>query len=101
MDTIDVKDLIKRARHIGLNASQIAYVIQIDTDTVQAIIDKNGWYSNKRPGCMPDSYFIDRISQGYSIQDMAIELQCSRDSVYKLLRKRNISVDAYRPSQLD
>lgn len=40
---------------------------------------------------MPTAYFIQRLSEHYSPQEIAEELGCSTVAVYKLLRSRNIS----------
>lgn len=93
---MDIKQIIKRARQQKLSAKQIAYILDLDLDTVQQIVERNGWSTIYRPGCMPDSYFIEKLSNQVPVADIANELECTRASIYRLLERRGISFDAYR-----
>ena len=43
------------------------------------------------PAQMPDSYYVSRLSQGKSIQQIAEELECHPSGVYRELSKRKIN----------
>lgn len=97
--SLNYKDLILRAQQVGVARKNIAYILQLDLDYVVNIIEINGEATSTSPGKMPNSYFTDRLSEGYSVLEIAVELNCSRQAIYKLLRIRGISIDAYRQSR--
>ena len=93
---MDIKNVIQRARQLNLSARQIAFILELPQETVQNILERNGWATSIRPGCMPDSYFISQLSSNKSIAEIANDLGCTRASIYRLLKRRGISPDAYR-----
>lgn len=95
---MDIKAIIMRAKRTGVAPRDIAYILEIDYDFVQEILQVNGLWYNKNPGRMPNSYYTERISEGYSVMDMAKELNCTRAAIYSNLHRRGISMDAYRPT---
>jgi len=93
---MDIRTVVQRARQLNLSASAIAFILDMPQDVIQNILERNGWATTRRPGCLPDSYFITQLSQGKSIAEIANEVGCTRASIYRLLKRRGISPDAYR-----
>ena len=95
---MDVKTLIIRAKRCGVTPPDIAYILEMDYDIVQEILMVNGLWYNQMPGKMPNTYFTERLSEGYTVMDMAKELGCTRAAIYTNLHRRGISMDAHRPA---
>lgn len=107
---MDVKTIIQRATELQLTPEQIAYIIQLDVETIKKIITTNGWcvthHSNNKqlnhsglsvgnPNAMPDSYFIHQLRNNRPIKEIADELQCTRMAIYKLLKRRGLSATSH------
>lgn len=99
MKTSEYRQTIREYLDHGLTIKQIAFVLDTTIDEIKEVMERNGWLYSKPPGSMPDGYFIDRLSKDYSVQDIANELDCTRAAVYRLLQRRGISRDMYKPDK--
>lgn len=97
---MEVKDIIRRAREIALTPTQIAFIVDMPPDVVKDIIIRNGWAIKRVASSMPDGYYIEQLSNGKSIIEIANALGCTRQAVYRVLKRRGITQDAYRTDSL-
>ena len=84
---------IKRALELHLPHQQIAHIFGI-TDEELSIIIRNNLHTygfNVRPSSIPNSYYIEKLREDLSVEDIADELGCSRSGLYKLLKRRGIN----------
>lgn len=93
---LPLKDKIKWMRDLGLSVPVISYIIAYDVDTIKTIMVKQGWWAKHTPNAKPDAYYIKKLMQGYTVKEIANELNCTKATIYRLLERRGISLDTYR-----
>lgn len=98
--TPETKGYILRAKQLGVAPKDISTILEIDYDCIQELLQINGLWYNKMPGKMPNSYYTERLAEGYTVLDMARELGCTRNAIYTTLARRGISKDAHRHQSL-
>lgn len=94
-----MKDKIKHYITLGLPPHAISKRLNIPLDVVETIVTNNiGRPSVKfkqRPWTYPNSYYISKFKQGYTVAKIAQELGASPSTIYKLIKKRGICKEAY------
>lgn len=91
MDTIE---LVKRMDKAGCTFTQMLIISDLEPDQLNAILVNNirtNNYKKASPSSMPNAFYIKRIKEGKTVQEIAEELGCNISGLYKVLRQRGIS----------
>lgn len=97
---LPLKDKIKYLRDLNLSVPVISYIIAYDEETIRTILIKQGMWGKHHPNSKPDIYYIKKLMQGYTVKEIANELNCTKATIYRLLERRGISLDTYRNNPL-
>ena len=98
--------LIQHMINAHYKPKDIANILDIPVETVHDIIIANvitpaNEFERKRPSALPNSYYIDRLKKGYTVKDIANELDANLSGIYRLLKQRGISTATYQPTNQD
>lgn len=97
---MDIKAAVLRAHELKISQHNIAYILGITPERVRLALASEGRTYYGRPSNVPSAYYKDRLAQGHTVMDIAKELRCTRTSVYKVLKARDIDIHHYTAQQL-
>lgn len=98
---MELHKLIARALEVRTPKKNIAYILDISLENLNKIIRDQAiptghTKQSNGPATYPTAYYIDRLRQQHTVKEIADDIGCSRQAVYKLLQDRNIEPTTIR-----